>query len=94
MEIDIKEVTKAEFKEAYVRFGKLEGGYDLAYWDHCIDGPKYADFKYFLEEPASANENCMMLATDFQKDNRRFRMFFFTIEQEERFFDYPGKDAL
>lgn len=83
--IEMREVSKSEFKEAYVKFGGLKDGYDMAYWDQVIDTEKKLDFRYFLKEPISKEECRMMLVDDYS--SKEVRMFFVSVDQEERMFD-------
>ena len=46
-----------------------------------------AQKRYFLEPPESPRHNRLFLTTD----SERRHMYFLTLEQEEGFFDYPGK---
>lgn len=80
----MQEVTKSKFREAYIHYGKLRGGYDLAYWDKAIDTQRYSEFKYLLAPPVSQNESRLMITTDFSK--KELRMFFISEENEENLF--------
>ena len=81
----MKEVNKSEFREAYLKFGGLKDGYDLAYWEQKIDTAKKSDFKYMLKQPVSDRECRMILVDDFL--SKEIRMFFVTEDQEDRIFN-------
>ncbi|HXG45228.1 MAG TPA: hypothetical protein VNJ71_10775 [Gemmatimonadales bacterium] len=83
----MREVTKQEFKDAYVRLGGgADAGWGLDYWDRFLERP---GMRYFLEEPETALHRRMMIATDFGA--RQYRMFFVTEDEEERLFDFPSE---
>lgn len=83
--IEMREVSKSEFKNAYIKFGGLKDGYDLAYWNQQIDTAKKSGFKYLFKEPKSNEEHRMMLVDDYS--SKEIRMFFVSIEQEESIFN-------
>jgi len=77
----MREVSKSEFKNAYIKFGGLKDGYDLAYWNQQIDTAKKSEFKYLLKEPKSNEAHRMMLVDDYS--SKEIRMLFVSIVQEE-----------
>ncbi|SMF04016.1 hypothetical protein SAMN02745866_00322 [Alteromonadaceae bacterium Bs31] len=81
----MREVTKSEFKDAYIRYGGLKEGYDLEYWDQQINTAKKTGFKYLLKEPEPENAHRMMLVDDYS--SKEIRMFFVSIGQEESIFN-------
>lgn len=83
----VREVTKQEFKDAYLRLGGgADAGWGLDYWDRFLERP---GMRYFLEAPETALHRRMMIATDFGA--RQYRMFFVTEDEEERIFDFPSE---
>ncbi len=80
-----KEVSKAEFKEAYMKYRGENDGWTDHYWQHFFEDEK--DKRYFLELPESSEHNRLFLTTS----SERRHMYFLTLRQEEGFFDYPGK---
>jgi hypothetical protein len=43
-----------------------------------------------VQEPATPKHTRMMIVSDFSLNE--YRMFFLTEDEEEEFFDYPGKN--
>ncbi len=86
----MKEVTKEEFKKIYFKYGKSGEGWDQEYWNKFFESPERKNMKYKVELPANSIENRMMIVTDYSENE--YRLFFSSIEQEEAFFDYPGKE--
>lgn len=86
----MKEVTKEEFKEIYFRLGDgAATGWDLEYWNKFFEDEKRPGMKYLLKEPETPEHTRMMIVTDYSRNE--YRLFFFTEENEESFFDYPDK---
>lgn len=87
----MKAVTKEQFKEIYFRLGNgATTGWDLEYWNKFFEDEKRSGMKYLLEEPATPAHTRMMIITDY--GGNEYRLFFFTEEGEEAFFDFPGKN--
>lgn len=86
----MEEVTKEKFKEIYFKYGKSEGGWDQNYWDQFFESPERKSMRYKVELPTSSIECRMMIVTDYSINE--YRLFFLSIEREENFFDYPGKE--
>jgi len=86
----MNEITKDEFKEIYFTYGKAEHGWGQEYWDQFFEIPKRQDMKFKVELPASQQKTRMMIVTDYSTNE--YRIFFESIDQEEAFFDYPGKE--
>jgi len=86
----MKEVTKKEFKKIYFKYGTKENGWDKECWKQTFERGKDKDMIFKIEEPKSDNYDKMMIVTDYGE--REHRLFFFTEESEESFFDYPGKE--
>ena len=86
----MKEVTKEQFKESYFRLGSgATTGWDLEYWNKFFEDEKRSGMKYLLEEPETPEHTRMMIVTDYGRNEHR--LFFFTEDSEEAFFDFPGK---
>jgi hypothetical protein len=84
----MKEVTKEQFKEIYLRLGGgAATGWDLEYWNRFFEDEKRSGMKYLLEEPETPAHTRMMIVTG----RNEYRLFFFTEDDEESFFDFPGK---
>ena len=85
----MKEVTKEEFKNIYFKYGLAKDGWGKEYWDKHYENPEKQDMKYKVRLPASNLENRMMIVDDFSTNEHR--LFFVSVDQEEAFFDNPGK---
>jgi len=80
----MREVTKAEFRDAYERLGGGEAtGWGPSAWQFDREG-----MRYLLEEPPTPSHTRMMVVTDHGR--REYRLFFMTEESEERFFTFPS----
>ncbi len=84
----MKEVTKEQFKEIYFKLGDNTGGWTLEYWNKFFEEEK-PGWKYLIEEPETPEHTRMMIVTDFGM--KEYRLFFWTEESEESFFDFPDK---
>ena len=82
----MNEVTKGQFKEYYFRFG----GGSAEYWNKIFEFNQQRPMKYFLDEPKTPKHNRMMIVTDHHTN--QYRMFFLTEDEEDDFFDTPGKN--
>lgn len=80
-----KEVSKAEFKKAYMRYREDDDGWTDDYWNHSFENEEGK--RYFLAPPESPRHSRLFITTNA---NRR-HMYFLTLESEESLFDYPGK---
>ena len=86
----MKEVTKEQFKAIYFeRGGGAAAGWGLEYWNKFFEDEKKAPMKYLLEEPETPEHTRMMIVTDYARNE--YRLFFWTEESEESFFDFPDK---
>jgi hypothetical protein len=86
----MKEVTKERFKEIYFKLGGgVATGWSLEYWNKFFENEKRPGMKYLLEEPETPQHTRMMIVTDY--GSNEYRLFFFTEEIEESFFDFPGE---
>jgi hypothetical protein len=87
----MKEVTKDQFREIYFKLGGGDAaGWGLDYWNKFFeDESKSKGMKYLVEEPETPEHTRMMIVTDF--GTREYRLFFFTEESEESFFEFPGE---
>ncbi len=86
----MKKVTKEQFKEFYFKYGGGKAtGWDIEYWDQFFEHDEKPGMKYLVREPETPNHNRMMIVTDYGVNE--YRMFFWTEDDEERFFDFPGK---
>jgi hypothetical protein len=85
----MNEVTKAQFKKAYFKYGGTDRS-SQEYWDEFYEREESIPMKYMLQKPESPEHTRMMIVND--TGAREYRMFFMTEEAEERFFDFPGKD--
>lgn len=80
----MKEVTKAEFKAAYFKYGRERDGWGRAYWDKFFEPEPKKPMRYLVEEPPSPAHNRMMIVDDARLGETR--LFFFTEEAEETHF--------
>jgi hypothetical protein len=86
----MKEVTKEEFEKLYFKLGGgAATGWDLNYWNKFFADNERTDMKYLVEEPETPEHTRMMIVTD--NSAKEYRLFFFTEEAEERFFEFPGE---
>jgi hypothetical protein len=84
----MKEVTKEQFKEIYFRLGGgAATGWSLEYWNKFFEDEKEPEMKYLLEEPETPEHTRMMIVTA----GNEHRLFFWTEESEESFFDFLDK---
>jgi hypothetical protein len=84
----MKEVTKEKFKEIYLKLGGgAATGWTLEYWNHFYENEKMPGTKYLVEEPETP-EHTRMMIVDAGSEHR---LFFFTEESEESFFDFPDE---
>ena len=85
-----REVTKDEFKRLYFDLGGgKRTGWDAERWQSRYEKAVSPEMKYFAREPETPAHTRMFIATDYRA--KRYRLFFLTEDQEEAFFDYPGK---
>jgi len=77
-------VTKAEFREAYFRYGRGENGWTQDYWIRSFEQGPDEGMKYRMEDPTSPDQTRLMIVTDSAA--REFRLFLMSEEAEERFF--------
>ena len=80
-----KEVTKAEFKKAYMQYRGENDGWTDDYWQHFFEEGEGK--RYFLDPPESPLHNRLFISTN----GNHHHMYFLTSESEENLFDYPGK---
>ena len=85
----MREVTKEEFKLIYFKYGKTDEGWSQEHWDKLHENPRNENMKYKVKLPTSDLEVRMMIVNDYSANE--YRLFFTSIEQEEAFFDNPGK---
>lgn len=80
----MREVTKDEFREAYFRYGRGEGGWTQDHWIRCFERAPERGMKYRVEDPASPDQTRLMVVTDYAAHEHR--LFLLTEEAEERLF--------
>lgn len=83
----VREVTKAEFKEAYFKYGTEKSGWGGEYWDRFFEPKPPHPMRYMMEPPESAVHARMMIVTDYSE--QEYRMFFVREDDEERLFNHP-----
>lgn len=86
----MREVTKAEFREAFFGYGRERDGWTRAYWDRFYELDRAPPMRYVVEAPPSPEHTRMMIVDDYGA--REHRLFFMTEEAEERFFSAPVDD--
>jgi hypothetical protein len=82
----MRQVTKEQFKECFLRYSQPGDGYGPEYWDRFFGKPDASPIRYLVEEPQSPEHCRLMLVTGAGE----CRLFFMTEEAEERFFEFPG----
>ena len=80
----MREVSKAEFREAYFRYGRCEDGWTQDYWIEHFEKAPERGMRYCLELPRHPHQDRMMLVADHAA--REHRLFFMTQEAEDRLF--------
>jgi len=81
----MKEVTKEKFKAIYLKYFKPDQGWDKGQWKKYYRKP---NMRYFVQLPENSKEDRMMIVDG----GNEVRLFFMTVDREEAFFDYPGKE--
>ena len=81
-----KELSKMEFKKLYMNYRKDGDGWSDEYWDHFYENQQAK--KYFFTEPETPDHSRMFI----NESGDRVCLFFMTLDAEESFFDYPGKE--
>lgn len=81
-----QELTKMEFKKMYMNWRTDGDGWSDKYWDHFYENQQAK--QYFFEEPETADHTRMFIS----ESGDRVYLFFMTLDAEESFFDYPGKE--
>ncbi len=88
----MKEVTKEEFKNLYFKLGGGDAaGWGPDYWNKFFEDNARTGMKFLAEEPETPKHTRMMIVTDYGRNE--YRLFFFTEESEESFFDFPDKSG-
>ena len=80
-----KEVSKAEFKQAYMQNRGDSSGWTDDYWQHFFEDEEGK--RYSLSPPESPQHNRLFISSD----SNGHHMYFLTLQAEESLFDYPGK---
>lgn len=80
----MREVSKEEFRQAYFRYGRGEGGWTQDYWIRLFERTPEREMKYRLEDPTSPDQTRMMVVTDAAAGEHR--LFLMTEEAEDGFF--------
>jgi hypothetical protein len=83
----LREVSKAEFREAYFRYGRGLDGWTQDYWIRCYEQAPDRGMRWLLEPPAGPRQTRMMIVDDYAA--REHRLFFLDEAAEERLF-HPG----
>ena len=81
-----EEITKEKFKELYFRYATPHSGWTEDYWNHFYEKEKGK--RYFFTKPETPESTRMFIVSDTLKH----RMIFLTLDAEDSFFDYPGKE--
>jgi hypothetical protein len=89
----MKEVSKEKFREIYFRLGGgTAQGWGLDYWNKFFENNEKVGMKYLVEEPKTSQHARMMIVSDYGA--HEYRLFFMTVDDEENFFDNPGKSGI
>lgn len=83
----MQEVSKAEFREAYFRYGRCQDGWTQDYWIEHFEKAPDRGMRYCLELPQRPEQNRMMMVDDYAA--REHRLLFMTEDAVERFFSHP-----
>lgn len=75
-----------EFKKKYMDYRTDGDGWSDDYWEHFYE--KQEGKRYFFDEPETPAHTRMFISAD----QVSVRLFFLTLDAEENFFDYPGKE--
>ena len=81
-----KELTKMEFKKMYMNLRTDGDGWSDKYWEHFYENQQAK--KYFFTEPETPDHTRMFIS----ESGNSVSLFFMTLDAEESFFDYPGKE--
>ena len=81
-----KELTKMGFKKMYMNYRTDGDGWSDDYWDQRYENKKAK--RYFFTEPETRKHTRMFIS----ESHDSLHLFFMTLDSEESFFDYPGKD--
>ena len=81
-----KELTKIESKKMYMTYREDGDGWSDQYWEQFYE--KQNGEQYFFEEPETPEHKRMFIS----KSQGSVHLFFMTLEAEESFFDYPGRE--
>ena len=81
-----KELTKTEFKKMYMKYRTDGDGWSDKYWEHFFEHQN--GNRYFFEEPETPEHKRMFI----NKSHDSVHLYFMTLDSEESFFDYPGKE--
>ena len=84
----MREITKQEFKELYLRHGTISDGWGQDYWNKFFEPDRNPKMKYFVNEPETSAHTRMMIVNDY--GCLQHRMFFASPAEEERLFSTPG----
>ena len=80
------ELTKMEFKKMYMKYRTKGDGWSDKYWEHFYEHQNGK--QYFFEEPETPEHNRMFINSSHDS----VHLYFMTLDAEESFFDYPGKE--
>ena len=81
----MKEVTKEEFKAIYLKYFKPDKGWGKGQWKKYY---RKRNMRYFVRLPENSKEDRMWIVDG----GNEVRLFFMTVDREEAFFDFPGKE--
>ena len=81
-----KELTKMEFKKMYMNYRTDGDGWSDKYWGHFYEQQEAK--QYFFTEPETPEHTRMFIS----EGHDSVHLFFMTLDAEEGFFDYPGKE--
>jgi len=89
--IEVVRIFSAVFHDSQVHWLRVEGhprSTDKRCWQQTFERTEDKNMRFKIEEPQSDNHDRMMIVSDYA--GREHRLFFFTEESEERFFDNPA----
>lgn len=82
----MREVSKQEFKETYLKYGKGSVDRDLSSWNESYE-KEDRPMKYLIKEPETSEHTRMQIVTDYSQNE--YRLFFLTEDDEERMYWHP-----
>jgi len=87
----MKQVTKSEFKQVYVRLGGGRDGWDEAHWQSTFEHDSRPGMRFMIEEPETARHVKMWIVSDYAVNE--YRLFFMTEEDSDDMLEFPSTQS-